>query len=167
MKRAALDIDDVLAAFYPGFCKYLHIPEKRVNIWDGKGECKWIIDNMYKIKDDCMFWFNLDKLSNPESIDFDVACYLTSSPKEVVETRRCWLIANGYPEAPVVSTQDKLKYMQDQNIDILVDDKLSTIDHINSNGKIGLQFKPAYMTEEIDDKSKIIHHLSEVKKWLK
>lgn len=167
MKKIALDIDDVLASFYPGFCKFLGLPEKRVDIWDGKNECKWIIDNFDKIKNNKQFWFNLDKLSTPESINFKVSYYITSSPKEVVNIRRTWLIHNGFPHAPVISTKDKLLFMKENNIDILVDDKLETIQNINNNGKIGLQFKPNYMTKEINDKSKIIYHLSEVNKWIK
>jgi len=52
------------------------------------------------------------------------------------------------------------------NIDIFVDDKLSTVQAINDAGMLGLQFKPSYMSEEYHDKSKIITHLSEINKFL-
>jgi len=165
MKKVALDIDDVLAKFYPGFCKFMKFPEKRVDIWDADIDCKWVVDNFDKIRENVGFWYNLEKLSNQESINFEIDCYLTSSPKKILPIRELWLLDKGFPQRPVIHTHDKLAMMYQRNIDILVDDKPSVIDIVNKNGRIGLQFKPHYMTEEINDKNRIIHHLSEIKKW--
>lgn len=162
----ALDIDDVLAGFYPAICKYMSIPEKKVDIWDGKGECRWIVDAMYIIKDDPFFWNSLKVLSSPNSIDFELNCYITSSPEHLLEIRTHWLYDLGFLIKPVFSTQDKVQLMIDRDIKILVDDKLSTVNKVNEAGMIGLQFKPPYMSAEIEDKSKIITHLSEVNKFL-
>ena len=84
----------------------------------------------------------------------------------MVSARKIWLKLAGFPDRPVFYSSNKLELMEERNIDILVDDRPSTIDTINKAGKIGLQFKPPYMNFEIDDKSRIITHLSEVKKWV-
>jgi len=160
--KIALDIDDVLASFYPAICNRMGMPEKKVNIWDGEVACNWIVKAMPLVEYDIDFWKNLKTLSNPSSIDFNVDCYITSSPVHLITIRARWLLDNGFPERPIFSTSDKLGLMIDREIDILIDDKIPTIDLVNNSGKIGIQFKPPYMTEEISDKSKIITHLSEI-----
>lgn len=165
--KVALDIDDVLADFYGGICKTCDRPEVKTDIWDGVDKCKWIIKSMDLVNTNKFFWKHLSRISNPNSINFDVKCYITSSPINMVMTRYKWLIDNGFPDVPVYYSKDKLKLMIALDIDILVDDRPSTIEKVNKGGKIGLQFKPGYMTEEIDDKSKIITHLSEVGDYIK
>jgi len=166
VRKVALDIDDVLASFYPAMCNLMGMPEDKLNIWDGEVACKWIGESMYLVEDNLHFWESIKPLSSPNSIDFDLNCYITSSPLHLVNVRRKWLYSLGFPRVPVFSTQDKVGLMKIRGVGILVDDKLSTVDSVNEAGLIGLQFKPPYMTEEITDKSKIITHLSEVKKWL-
>ena len=167
MKKVALDIDDVLAGFYTGFCKFMNVPEKQINIWDGQGESKFVADNCHLADQSELFWIGLDKVSNPESISFDIECYITSSPPEMIKIRKLWLKMNGFPDKPVHFSDNKLLTLRNLRIDILVDDKISTVNQINASGdKIALQFKPPYMSAEIDDKSRIITHLSEVSKFL-
>ena len=165
--KVALDIDDVLAGFYPGMCKFSNREEVKTNIWDGKNLCSWISDDVAKVVDDPSFWLHLPILSRPESINFEVSCYITSSPQSLLSTRLEWLYINKFPDAPIYHALDKFVLMEEYNIDILVDDRIKTIDNINNKGKVGLQFKPSYMTEDISDKSKIITHLSEVGKYIK
>ena len=160
--KVALDLDDVIGAFYPGFCKWSQRPELKTNIWDGKNSCKWIVDTIHKVDNDPEFWKGLKFLSNPNSINFHVEAYITASPEKMLLERAYWLFGRGFPEAPLIHSKDKLKTMKMLDIDILVDDSPSTIDKVNEGGLIGLQFKPAYMEKEIDDKSRIITHLSEV-----
>jgi len=167
-KKIALDIDDVLACFYQDFCKYLNRKEDRINIWDGEKDAKWIKDNFKLVENNKVFWTQLNTLSNPESIDFDVECYITASPASMIKYRKLWLEINGFPKRPVYHSSNKLEIMNRLNIDILIDDKPDTINNINKNGKgkLGIQFKPGYMSKDSNDRSKIITHLSEVKKFL-
>lgn len=165
-KKIALDIDDVLAAFYPAMCIKYKKPELKVDIWDGKEDCKWLGECMPEVDADPSFYYNLDVLSHPNTINFDFTCYITSSPQSLVYVRKAWLSRNGFPDKPVLHSKDKLGTMKSLGIDILVDDKISTIETINKGNRIALQFKPPYMSAEIEDKSKIITHLSEVNKWL-
>jgi|TARA_R110000851_G_scaffold146223_1_gene285848 hypothetical protein len=165
--KVALDIDDVLAGFYPGMCDKYDRPELKINIWDGDFAAKWVADNFSKIEANKFFWLGLPIISNPRAIAFEVECYITSSPKEMVNYRIDWLVQNGFPIRPVYHSTNKLETMRELGIDIIVDDKPSTVNSINqSEDKKALQFKPSYMSAEIEDKSKIITHLSQVNKFL-
>ena len=167
MKKVALDIDDVLAGFYSGFCRFMKVPERQINIWDGAGEANFVASNCHLADKSEFFWMGLDRISNPESIDFELTCYITSSPKEMVHIREAWLQLQGFPNKPVYHSTNKLETMRALGVDILVDDKPSTVEAINkSDDKMALQFKPSYMSYEIEDKSKVITHLSQIKKWL-
>lgn len=162
--KIALDIDDVLARFYSSFCKKLEVPEVKVDIWDPV-DSNWSYQVFADIENDIDFWMSLDTLSTPQSITFDIECYITASPEEV--KRKEWLLSKGFPDRPVYHTSDKLALMKILDLDILVDDKPETINMINDHGLIGIQFKPSYMLAEIEDKSRIITHLSEVNKFIK
>lgn len=167
MKKVALDIDDVLAGFYSGFCKFMNVPERQINIWDGKGEANFVASNCHLADQSEFFWIGLEKISNPEAITFDVECYITSSPKEMIHIREAWLQLNGFPNKPVYHSTNKLETMRALGVDILVDDKIPTVEQINlSEDKIAIQFKPSYMSAEYHDKTKIITHLSQVNKYL-
>lgn len=165
--KVALDLDDVIGAFYPGFCKYSDRPEVKTNIWDGKVSCKWIADTIHTLEDSPEFWETLPFLSTPNSINFEVVAYITASPAKMVPTRKAWLISRGFPKRQLLHAKDKLTMMGAVGADILVDDNPRTVEAINKGGKIGLQFKPPYMTAEIADKSKIVTHLSEVGEFIK
>ena len=165
--KVALDLDDVIGAFYPGFCEYSGRPEVKTNIWDGKVACKWIADTIHVLNDEPDFWANLELLSRPSSINFNVVAYITASPQSMVDIRAQWLYEHGFPPVPVIHSKDKLSTMDDVGADILVDDSPRTVAMINAGGKIGLQFKPPYMTAEIERKDRIITHLSEVGEFIK
>lgn len=165
--KVALDLDDVIGAFYSGFCKWSNRPELKTDIWDGKESCKWIADTIHNVDDDPEFWKGLEFLSNPNSINFEVAAYITASPEKMLLHRAHWLFGQGFPSAPLLHSKDKLTILNALDIDILVDDSPRTVDKVNEGGKIGIQFKPHYMEKEIDDKSKVITHLSEVGYYIK
>lgn len=166
--KVALDIDDVLAGFYPGACIAFNKPEKRINIWDGQGEANWILENVQHVDNDPIFWAGLPVVSNPNSITFEIECYITSSPKKMIPFRKEWLSKHGFPQKPIYYSSNKLDAMRVLDIDILIDDKPSTVDTINDSGdKIALQFKPSYMSANSKDSSKIITHLSEVNTFMK
>ena len=163
MYKIALDVDDVLAAFYPEVCKRFGMPEVKTNIWDGKGTCKWIADKFPNLYYEKEFWENMGVLSNPLSITFDFECYITSIPDFLCEMRVEWLKRHGFPDKPVVCTNDnKLQRMKEEGIDILIDDNPSTIKEVREGGLIGIQFIPYYMSNYNERDPFSIRHLSEV-----
>lgn len=166
--KIALDIDDVLFSFFPHACQKFGRIETKCDIWDGVGVNRWIVDSFSEIAKDLDFWRTIPVLSRANSIDFEVTAYITYSPEEVLPVRKEWLNKHGFPVAPIICTKNKLETMICHDIDVLIEDKVSTVNEINNSftDKIALQFKPPYMSMECDDKSKIITHLSEVKNKL-
>lgn len=167
--RIALDIDDVLAGFFPHACEKFDKLETKCNIWDGVGVNKWIVDGFADITKDLDFWRTMPVISRANAIDFEVAAYITYSPLEVAEIRKEWLEKHGFPQAPLLNTQNKLKTMLENDINVIVEDRVSTVNAINNSGLgvVALQFKPPYMTVDCDNPDLIITHLSEVTQKLK
>lgn len=154
-----LDVDDVLAGFYPSMCQKFGKIEKQVDIWDGEVECKWVVENFDKIKNDKDFWYNLPVISSPNSINFDFEYYVSSFPEEMKDVRVEWLKKNGFPDKPLICSMDKIKTCKEYGINILIDDKKSTTQDIMCGGdKLGIWFRPTYMIECGQD----ISHLSQV-----
>jgi 5'(3')-deoxyribonucleotidase len=161
--KIALDVDDVLAAFYPSVCKKFNKPEIKTNIWDGKKSCKWIADAFPDLWDDVDFWGNLNVLSYPQSITFDFECYMTSIDPTLGLVREAWLKRNGFPEKPLVCTLgSKIDEMKKRGLNMLIDDKPSTVKAVRKAGMYGIQFIPQYMSNYNDRDPFSIRHLSEV-----
>ncbi len=157
----ALDIDDVLAQFYPAMCVRFNKPCQQIDIWDGLGEAKFIADNVHIVNDNQRFWMGLNPLSRPEDITFKVDYYITSSPRMMLNTRRDWLRGNQYPAAPVISTSEKIAEMRRLGVNVLIDDNTRTLDAVVAAGMIGIQFVPPYMRIIRGDLNPITH-LSQV-----
>ena len=161
----ALDIDDVLAQFYPAMCVKFNKPCQQIDIWDGEGEALFVAQNHHIVRDNKRFWMNLDKLSRPEDITFRVDYYITSSPRVLLNSRREWLRGNKFPNAPVISTSEKIAEMRRLGVDVLVDDNITTLREVAKAGLIPIQFVPPYM-RVIDPELNPITHLSQVPKIL-
>lgn len=164
--RIGLDIDDVVAQFFPAMCRKVGRACERINIWDGEVEAAFVRLNMRKVEGNSRFWLNLVPLSRPEDITFDFDYYVTSSPKAMIQYRIEWLRMHGFPMRPVIYSSDKLKTMHDLNLDVLIDDNPSTLTMIKEGGKIPIQFIPSYMSVEREDLN-LIRHLSQVLTVLK
>ena len=164
--RIGLDIDDVVAQFFPAMCRKVGKACERINIWDGVDEAAFVRLNMPKVEANNRFWLNLVPLSRPEDFTFDFDYYVTSSPKAMIKYRIEWLRMHGFPIRPVVQSMDKLKTMHDLNLDVLIDDKPATLDKIKDAGFIPIQFIPPYMRIEREDLNPI-RHLSQVNEILK
>lgn len=162
----ALDIDDVLAQFYPAMCKRFNMPCKRINIWDAQGDAFFVASNFHIIENSKRFWLNLEAESRPGDINFNVDYYITASPPLMQEHRRAWLNAMGFPNAPVLFSSDKASEMRIRGIDVLIDDQPRTLKDVKANGFIPIQYVPSYMSDEHEDLN-IIRHLSEVPNVLK
>lgn len=162
----ALDIDDVLAQFYPAMCRRFNVPCKRINIWDGEGDAAVVANNFHIVENNRRFWLNLEKEARPEDIDFKVDYYITASPGLMRAVRADWLTQKGFPPAQVISTHDKVGEMRRRGVDVLVDDKPATLKLVKASGLIAIQYVPSYMSDIHEDLNPI-HHLSQVPEILK
>lgn len=127
--KIGLDVDDVLAAFYIAYALKHNKPLHPVDIW---GE-QWIVDKFPNDYLDEGFWINLPVLTPPEHIDFEVDCYISTLRPELQDIRKDWLMMNGFPDAPLYLTKDKLSVIKERDLDYFVDDKFETLDLISNS----------------------------------
>jgi len=135
--RVGLDIDGVLAGFASAFVRraneegadfFNHYTEWRT--WEAKEVFPDTFGDIWEsIADDYDFW--LDEIMPLEKahVNFPVAAYVTSRrvPSEV---SAAWLDRHGFPEAPVHTVgigESKKETLQREEIDVFVDDKVSTV----------------------------------------
>lgn len=162
--KIACDVDDVLGECYPSLCKWFNKPEKHINIWDGEVENAWVNELFPNFFMEKRFWRTISRLSNPNSINFEIDHYITSIPDFLHDIREEWLIKNGFPEKPVICTLgSKVDTMKALGLNVLIDDKPSTIKAVRSEGMIGIQFVPPYMSDYDKNDPYTIKHLSQVK----
>lgn len=128
-KRIGIDIDEVLADFLGAFSKKLGL--KKPSFWSFDFDFE---KNYGALKDDKDFWLNMEMIVKPEDLHFEPVVYITARPEEVIPFTREWLIRNGYPAAPVISSQDKLSTCKEHGINVFIDDKFETFQSLNSNG---------------------------------
>ena len=122
--RIACDVDDVLLQCYPALCRYFKKPERYINIWDAEVENAWVAALFPHLFDDKYFWEHIPRLSNPESIDFEIDHYITSIPSKLHDVREKCLIKHGFPKRPVVCTLgNKVDTMKALGLNVLIDDK--------------------------------------------
>jgi len=164
-KKVILDVDGVLAGFYPAVCTLENRPNKPT---------KWLslswINNIWntKIHNNKEFWDTLPVINPPEDIDFVIDSYITSIPPKMLPTRIAWLRRNGFPKAPVIETwgKSKLNYVKARgNNVIMVDDKPSTCKELLDAEIPVLQFLPPYLIME-DVGVPIITSLKQIKFYL-
>ena len=159
--KVGLDVDGVLVNFYLHMCRWFNKPYIITEKWS----TDWIDKKFDEIKDDKRFWLTLPTLMPPEAINFDFDYYITSIPKIQRQSRQQWLSMNGYPNKPVIVSYDKLKTCNILEVDILIDDKLATLDVIrNSDNVVGIQFIPSYMKVKSTHGDYAIRHLTGAKK---
>lgn len=171
-KRIALDIDDVLAGFVIGLHEAFGKELFPHNQWcpnesSGqlilrKDELGNIIGMTEEYLDKCEhnkdFWYSLEPITLPADIPLETVCYITASPKNMVDVRMEWLKKHGFPTLPVIHSKDKYMTMKRLRIDLLVDDKLLTVENVRERGTeddergiVGppvkaIHFKPWYST---------------------
>lgn len=139
--KVALDVDGVIADFYLAVCKKFKKPYISISDW----EIDWIRNNFHKIEKDESFIRTLPLLNPPETITFEFECYMTSLPEKLLDQRQEWLLTNGFPDKPIIISNEKEKTMLEMGINILVDDKPDTIKKVNDiDGLIGIQYIPKY-----------------------
>lgn len=130
-KRIGLDIDDVLAEWCPTFSKLANIDiPKNWNFGFPKLVAKMIEDGM----DYQEVIENLPMKTRPEDIPFEPVVYITHRNHTPVEVAERWIAKNGYAQAPVVQTENKIQACIDHKVDIFVDDKYDTFVQMNKAG---------------------------------
>lgn len=122
--RIGLDIDDVLADWCATWSEHYDIPIP--NNWHFD---RFIAEKFEEKKDDFDFWMSI----KPKVTDlkFEPTCYVTSRPIPN-EWSQLWIDANGFPQAPVFTTNDKT--IVKDLCDIFVDDRFSTFVKLNKAG---------------------------------
>lgn len=166
MGKIGLDVDGVLANFELAMAKHFKKQHLTSYGWD----VQWITDLIHKIEADEEFWENLPIISHPEAITFDFDYYITAVPPAMKGARERWLKKNGYPDKPVIVSDEKVKTMIELGVDVLIDDKISTIKEVHAAGLCAIHFVPPYMiTNDIQINN--IKHLSQVneivERWVK
>ncbi|WZE63568.1 hypothetical protein PANI_CDS0048 [Maribacter phage Panino] len=173
--KIALDIDDVLAGYANGVHEAFNVPMIPHNHWNpnestgllllktddsGKvvGYTEEYLDKCEHNKD---FWYHLEPISLPVDIPYETCCYITSSPRNMVDVRMEWLKKHGFPRLPVIHSKDKAITMNRLRIDLLIDDKLPTVEDVRGYaGTDAIHFKPWYSTLR---EKKSITHLNQYK----
>jgi uncharacterized HAD superfamily protein len=171
--RIALDIDDVLAGFASGVHEAFDREVLPHDHWDGDDLTGHLLlkTNLHgdvigykqayldKCEHNAEFWYSLEPISLPADIPEGAVCYITSSPKNMVETRLKWLAKHGFPQLPVIHSKDKAVTMERLKIDLLIDDKLDTVKEVRRAGLRAVHFQPWYSTLKEKDSIKHLRDL--------
>lgn len=134
-KRIGVDIDECLANFTQAYSdKTGSAPEpihwsycdnivKNFEHWSETGELN-------------SFYASIKPLVDNPCLGFEPVGYITNRPVSSEVTRE-WLIANGFPQAPVFTTTSsdhKVKTAIEQKLDIFIDDNFETFVKMNKAG---------------------------------
>ena len=159
--KIGLDIDGVLADFYLAMCIKFNKPMELVKDYN----ISWIINQFHLIENDTNFWLNIPILQPPQSINFNVEAYITSSPLSMLENRKKWLQTHGFPKAPIIYSKDKPTTCKQLGISLFVDDCLANCQSFKGSSIKCIKFLPHYMKDLKHDHE--INSLLEVPQHLK
>lgn len=129
--KIGLDVDGICAHFTKGFYEWFNQPFVAPTKW----EDEFISNNFKKIVNVDEFWSNLPILSLPETIDYEVTCYITARPCGSHISWK-WLVEHGFPDRPVFTVgpgQSKVKVINDLGLNFFVDDHADNMIDINKN----------------------------------
>lgn len=161
-KTIALDVDGVLLCFYQKMCERFDMKMETLTSWS----LDWINDNFSKIADDGDFWRTLPPLINPKDIPFEFDYYVTALPEHQKNNRMVNLWMLGFPYKPIIVCNEKHKTCKKLGIDVLVDDKPSTIDECRKNGINAIYYQPHYVDKSFRADLNPCRTFDEVKKQL-
>lgn len=122
MLNLGVDIDGVLADFARGILRVAGVELDRfcaIEEYDFRPVLNFG-EIWPRIKDNKEFWLGLQALETPP-LPRCCTMYLTSRACSD-EVTRTWLRVHGFPELPIVNTQDKAGALRDFFLDGLVDD---------------------------------------------
>lgn len=122
--KVALDVDGIIADFYKACCDFFNEPHGKLDSWS----VSWIFHNEHIINAIPEFWENMPVMPQAENgIDFEFDVYLSAYPPAMHDARKAWLIKNGFPDKPLIHSDDKVSFCKATGFDVLIDDKPATI----------------------------------------
>ena len=152
--KISLDVDGVLADFYKSIC--LRYDKKQVNV--NQFYVPWIKEYIEEVYHDISFWLNLPTLLTADDIKFSYDYYITALPIQAKSARIVWLNNNRYADKLVYLSHEKHLVVNDMNINVHVDDKLSTCVDIADKSEycVPILYLPYYLEY---DESKGKNHM--------
>lgn len=142
--RVIYDVDGVLSNFWLTACIYYDKPFHTITNWDQQ----WVSENWNEIRNNKTLWKHMLVLNHPYLLkDTHAVAYLSAFPSERRMEREYWLKHNGFPNAPLMLSSDKVSILQvmKDEYDVFVDDKLSTIKRARAAGVNAVLYEPFYM----------------------
>lgn len=133
-KKIFLDIDEVICAWAPAWCKKWNMPQQTAWYFDRKIVERF--DEMKANNELDEFYLNLEVLTKPDEIPFEPAGYVTARPIATEITEQ-WLDVNGFPHRPVYTVglrQSKVDVLKEIGCEIFVDDRFDNFVEINKAG---------------------------------
>lgn len=133
-KKIGLDIDEVLAAWTPAWCKRWNMVMP--NSWFFDRNIKERFEEMKSNNELDSFYLDLECLSSPDDIPFEPHCYITSRPVST-EISEEWLDRRGFPHRPVYTVplgESKVNIIRESGCEIFVDDRFDNFVEINKAG---------------------------------
>ena len=142
--KVALDVDDVIAAWYKAACEFCEVEFKKRDHW-GKESQEFVLPAWNAIQGDEDFWTNLEPLN---TVDFEFDYYITSMPIHLIDNRIEWLKTHGFPQRPVHVGNDKVEIADRLGVDVLIDDKPENIRKWIESGRHAIHYIPPYSSVE-------------------
>lgn len=158
-KKIALDVDGVLLDFYGHLMEHLDGEVELLDTWSND----YVNSVFKKVSNNINFWSTIPKLVSPKSITFDFDLYLTHIPPLMLESRIFNLKHLGFPNKKVVACENKADYCLENGIDILIDDKDTTVKDCREKGINGILVKPYYYSESYAKDLNPVRSLMEAK----
>lgn len=161
-KRIALDIDEVICDFITAYAdKYDVTYDPQCWYYDSH-----IIERLNTLTEDKEFWLSLKTKIDPKDLLFEPVAYISSRSFMLADVTRQWLSANGFPNASNVvccgsTTEDKSFWMDELNIDILIDDSPLNFTDLSSKGYCCYLLDKPY-NRTINAGFKRIYHINDV-----
>lgn len=157
-KLVALDVDGVLLDSYGHLMTTLGKDVRMLDQWSDSE----INRQFGKMMKDVKWWESIPQLVPPSAITFEFDCYLTSIPEHLVEARTKNLKDLGFPIKPVIACHEKVSYCLSNNIEVMIDDKLETVEKCRIYGINGILIKPYYYSESYGKDMNPIRSILEV-----
>lgn len=151
--RVALDVDDVVADFINGFKEKTGLEMNPY--WSSNYN---IADELKALSNDEEFWTNLKVKHYP---NFEPACYISSRSIPVAFTEK-FIQKAGLPCAPVFHVPwntSKVKVLKENNINILVDDKVENFLEATKAG-VFCYLMDAPHNQKFDAKGRRVYNLN-------
>lgn len=133
--RIGCDVDDVLASWYPEYCKKFNTNKHPYRLQND------VITRYVQrvLRLDREFWLNLPVLN---TLDFTPELYCTKRVNPKAWSKK-WLLDNGFPNRPVYQIFSQTKNKADLikgKVDVFIDDSLFNVRQMNAAGVPTLLF---------------------------